>query len=223
MHMTIASIEHEPQSWQSVKVWKENKILRIVTDLYDMAQQLPGYVGFYNGVGAGASIEEHFHFQFFKIPSGHGFFPLQQVASIVGSQTRATAMLVDENIYTLVIDDIHYPLTTFRFSGERERLITAAVDRIEKWSKISGDSASANISVMWENNSLVMYLIPRNRFYSRAIGMAGFVGGLEVLGEFIFCTDEENKLINTQMVNYNYMASILLGVKPPNVDRINLR
>ena len=66
-----------------------------------------------------------------------------------------------------------------------------------------------------------MYLIPRNRFYSRSIGMAGIVGGLETLGEFIFCTEEENRIINTQGLNFEYMASILRGVKPPNVERLN--
>ena len=88
---------------------------------------------------------------------------------------------------------------------------------------MAGDSASANLTAIWENNQLVIYLVPRNRFYSRSIGMAGVVGGLEALGEFIFCTEEENKIINAQGIDYNYMATILKGVRPPNVERLNMR
>ena len=222
-HLTIAAVEHEPQSWQQVSAWKTDKVTRIVTDLYDIASQLPDYVGFYNGVGAGASIEEHFHYQFFQIPSGHGLFPLQQVANTTEKRTKATAMLANENISTLVIDPRDYPLTSFRFSGGRNRMIGAAVERVNKWDLLSGSSASANLSAIWENSELIMYLVPRNRFYSKSIGMAGTVGGLEALGEFIFCTEEENRIINSQGVNYNYMATILRGVKPPNVERLNVR
>src|SRR3989338_6062670 len=98
-HITIATTEHESQSWHRVTTWKTDKVTRIVQDLYDVASQLPGFVGFYNGVGSGASIEEHFHYQFFKIPSGHGQFPLQLVADEVESRTKAAAaMLTDDNI-----------------------------------------------------------------------------------------------------------------------------
>jgi len=221
-HLTISSVEHEPQSWHKAN-WKTDKITRIVQDLYDVAVQLPGYVGFYNGVGAGASIEEHFHFQFFQIPNGHGQFPLQHVAIEVENNTKAAAMLADENISTLVIDPQYYPLTAFRFRGDRKKTIKAIVERIKKWNTVAGTSASANITSIWESGELVIYLIPRNRFYSRSIGMAGIVGGLETLGEFIFCTEEENKIINTQGIDYDYMSLILKGVKPPNVERLNMR
>ena len=223
-HLTISSIEHEPQSWHDVLFWKTDKITRIVQDLYDVAIQLPGYLGFYNGVGAGASIEEHFHFQFFKIPNGHGQFPLQHVANIVETRaTKAAAMFANENISTLVVDTRDYPLTSFRFRSDREKTIRAIVEWVKKWNSVAGDSASANLTAIWENNQLVIYLVPRNRFYSRSIGMAGVVGGLEALGEFIFCTEEENKIINAQGIDYNYMATILKGVRPPNVERLNMR
>lgn len=227
-HITIASVEHEPQSWHQLAAWRTDKVTRIVEDLYDVAIQLPGYVGFYNGVGAGASIEEHFHFQFFQIPNGHGPFPLQQVAGDVEEQTKNVTFLTD-NISTLVIDPQDYPLTAFRFCTEREKMVSAVVERIKKWNDVAGDSASANIVAIWEkkpnweDKKLVIYLIPRNRFYSRSIGMAGVVGGLETLGEFIFCTEEENRIINTQGIDFDYMSSILRGVMPPNVERLNIK
>lgn len=222
-HIIIASVEHEPQSWHQVVTWKVDKVTRIIEDLYDVAIQLPGYVGFYNGVGSGASIEEHFHFQFFQIPGGHGMFPLQQIATLLEKKAKSAAMLVDEKIFSLVVEPSHYPLTAFRFSGDRDKIVQATVERLKKWNTLAEEESSANIIAIWENGELVVYLIPRNRFYSRSIGMAGVVGGLEVLGEFIFCTEEERKLLNSQQVDFNYMATILRGVKPPNVERLNMK
>jgi len=219
-HVTIAAAEHEPQSWHKKAVWEGDKIERLVTDLYDIAHQLKDWVCFYNGVGAGASIEEHVHFQAFKFPDGHGLFPLQHIAGKVESRTRAATIMSDE-ISTTVIDANDYPLTSFRITGERTKAIKAVVERIKRWSAVVSGAASANLTAIWEDDALVIYLIPRNRFYSRSTGMAGTVGGLEVLGEFIFCTAEEDKIINEQRVNFEYMTAILRGVTPPKIERLN--
>ena len=37
---------------------------------------------------------------------------------------------------------------------------------------------------------------------------------IETLGEFIFCTDEEQRAINEQRVNYEYLWRILEAVRP---------
>ena len=36
----------------------------------------------------------------------------------------------------------------------------------------------------------------------------------KTLGEFIFCTDEEQRAINEQRVNYDYLWRILEAVRP---------
>jgi hypothetical protein len=59
-----------------------------------------------------------------------------------------------------------------------------------------------------------MYFVPRNKFYTRSPGLAGMVAGLETLGEFIFCTEEEQRAINEQRVNYDYLWRILEAVRP---------
>lgn len=51
-HFTISSLRHEPQ-----------QLAPHFADMVALARQLPGYVVFYNGAGAGASAPDHLHFQ----------------------------------------------------------------------------------------------------------------------------------------------------------------
>ncbi len=51
-HFTIAALEHVPQ-----------RIEGRVGDMLALADELPGYVVFYNGPESGASAPDHFHFQ----------------------------------------------------------------------------------------------------------------------------------------------------------------
>jgi len=218
VHMTIASDEHEPQTWHefvSTKEDKSGKIRRITADLYELSTQLrkggSNFIGFYNGLGAGATIEKHLHYHFFTIPDGHPEnFPLQRAA-----QQAIAHQVSDEGIHHLKIEQDFYPLIAFRLYGKKERVIETVVNLANQWDRLVGDSASANIVSLWENETQVIYFIPRNKFFSRAPGMAGMIGGCEALGEFIFSTEWENEAINQQKVNYSYMWHILQSVRPP--------
>jgi hypothetical protein len=221
-HTTIASAEHEPQTWHRSALWRGDKTLRLVSDLYALADALPGYVCFYNGDGAGASIEEHFHYQAFQTPPGHGPFPLQRVAGLVMLQNEesAAALTSGDHLVTAMNSE-QYPLNAFRISGTRQGVIQAAVGWLKQWTKLVDESASANIAAVREKGEIVLYLVPRNRFFSKSTGLDGIVGGLEALGEFIFCTPEEQALISRQDVNFRHMSSVLEGVRPPNIERLN--
>ena len=219
-HVTVAADEHEPQSWHKNVNWKDsNKVVRLAADLYELAIQLPGFVCFYNGVGAGASIEEHFHYQAFQPSFSHGVFPLQKVAANIAAQ-RKTKMGITAPINVIEVDDEDYPTIAFRLSGVREEVIKAVAEWMSRWSDLIGEDASANIATIWEDNALAVYLVPRNKSFSRSIGMTGIVGGLEVLGEFIFCTEDENKQINSGEISYQRMYDILRGIRPPKIDRL---
>ena len=224
-HITIAAAEHRPQSWHSNAQEEARNIQRIVEDIYGISTQLPGWVCFYNGVGAGASIEEHFHYQAFKTPDGHGLFPLQHAAKQIEQKANeAISMPASEAAASvLIVDSSHYPLTAFRISGSRDHMIGAAIERIREWSNTIGNAASANLIAVHEKGQVVFYLIPRNERYSRSIGLTGTVGGLEVMGEILLCTPEENEAINKGLITYSYMWDILRGVNPPNVQRMTTR
>ncbi|MBP6889057.1 MAG: DUF4922 domain-containing protein [Candidatus Moranbacteria bacterium] len=221
-HMTIASTEHAPQSWHGKPEEELGKMTRIVTDLYDLAVKLPEWICFYNGVGAGASIEEHLHFQAFMSPAGHGLFPIQHAARRIEQKANESIGTPADDISpsVLVVDTQHYPLTTFRITGNRENTIRATIGRMREWSNTVGNAASANLIAIHEKSQVTFYLVPRNYRYSRSAGLQGIVGGMEVMGEFILSTPEEDAAINSGEITFQRMWSILKGVNPPNVSRM---
>jgi len=219
-HITVASVAHRPQSWHSKTL--EQDIKRLVTDLYDISAQLPGWVCFYNGDGAGASIKEHFHYQIFQTPRGHGLFPIQHAARRIEQRENETIeALPDENAASvLTLDAEHYPLAAFRITGKRDSMIRTAAGRLTEWSRAIGGAASANLIAIHEHDHVTFYLVPRNCDYSRSGGLASIVGGLEAMGKALFCTEKENDAINSGTVDFRYIWNILRGVNPPNVRRM---
>jgi hypothetical protein len=212
-HLTMAAGEHLPQSFHVTgdPVQTHARIRRIVEDLYGITEQLPTFVGFYNGAGAGASIEKHLHFHFFEIPDGHGGFPIQTAARLAG-RTLFSRAHSDRPAAVVAIPD--YPLTAWQVRGARADAVEAVVGLAEDWDRRAGEAASANIIALWEEGAVSLYFVPRNRFYTRSPGLAGMVAGLETLGEFIFSTADEQRAINEQRVTYDYLWRILEAVRP---------
>lgn len=212
-HLTMAAGEHLPQSFHVTgdPAQTHARIRRIVEDLYGIAEQLPTFVGFYNGAGAGASIEKHLHYHFFEIPDGHGSFPIQTAARLA---TRTLFGHVHSGRPAQVVQIPEYPLTAYQVRGPRAEAIEAVVDLAVDWDRRAGEAASANIIALWEEGAMSLYFVPRNRFYTRSPGLAGMVAGLETLGEFIFSTADEQRAINEQRVNYDYLWRILEAVRP---------
>ncbi|MER2599683.1 MAG: DUF4922 domain-containing protein [Caldilineales bacterium] len=210
-HLTMAAGEHLPQSFHvsGDAAQTELRIRRIVTDLYALVKQLPTFVGFYNGAGAGASIEKHLHFHFFEIADGHGRFPIQNAAAL-----SAAASNGDPAQATTVTAIAGYPLIAYQIRGPEPKAIEAAVELAVTWDQEAGEAASANIIALWEDDGVSLYFVPRNKFYTRSPGLAGMVAGLETLGEFIFSTPDEQRAISEQRVSYDYLWRILEAVRP---------
>lgn len=212
-HLTMAAGEHLPQAFHVTGDAGQThaRIRRIVEDLYGITAQLPTFVGFYNGAGAGASIEKHLHFHFFEIPDGHGSFPIQTSARLAA---RTLFGHVDSGQPAQVVQIPDYPLTAYQVRGSKDESIQAVVDLAVDWDQRAGEAASANIIALWESSAVSLYFVPRNKFYTRSPGLAGMVAGLETLGEFIFSTPDEQRAINEQRVSYDYLWRILEAVKP---------
>jgi hypothetical protein len=212
-HLTMAAGEHVRQSFHisGDPQQTDARIRRIVEDLYGITEQLPTFVGFYNGAGAGASIEKHLHFHFFEIPDGHGSFPIQTAARLA---THTLFGQASSGQPAQVVQIPDYPLTAYRVRGLRADAIDAVAGLAVEWDRRAGEAASANIIALWEEGAVSLYFVPRNRFYTRSPGLAGMVAGLETLGEFIFSTPDEQRAINEQRVTYDYLWRILEAVRP---------
>ena len=210
LHVVIAAKQHIPQSWSRDGVGAEHKDLAdLLSDLVALSARLPGYIGFYNGVGAGASIPGHLHFQFFKRPEPHMLFPLEQAGG------RAIA---DD---CMVLDD--YPLPALRWRCSMDSMLTSATRWIQDWSarnRAKGSRLSANIIATTSGSDRRLYFIPRDQLRSRSPKFDGMIGGLEVLGELVFSSSEEKYRLEAGEIDYYAIARILAAARVNSLDKV---
>ncbi len=196
-HTVIASRQHRPQSW---KQQGARSLADLVNDLVEIAQQLPGWIGFYNGVGAGASIPHHLHFHFFPRPPGYEEMPIERAAREQSADPQV---------------DTHYPLSFMHWAGPAPDALLEAQRWLEGWQKGNGamDDATANIiACSGEAGNLELYFIPRHQRRSRAEGLQGVVGGFEAMGEIVCSTREEKQRLDSGQVDYDAIAAMLRQV-----------
>jgi len=208
-HVVIAACEHVPQAWSNCKDTQGNMSLRqILSDFGETAQRLPGHVGFYNGVNAGASIPGHLHFQFFSRLSGHPVFPLEQCK--FSDPTSA-----GEPRFSL-----GYPVPVALWRGPANDVISNAVDWIADWEERNThrrDSLSCNMIVASEDGgrTIALYFVPRISKRQWWNGDKGIVGGVELLGELVMASHEECAMVENGEVDYAFIESALGAVYTP--------
>jgi diadenosine tetraphosphate (Ap4A) HIT family hydrolase len=197
-HTIIAGRQHLPQHWRDPGA---RSLGELVTDLAGLSAQLPGWIGFYNGVGAGASIPHHLHFHFLPRPAGYQEMPLEQAAREFPDNDRVEAI---------------YPLSFMHWSGTMPRVLEQSLAWLEQWRHGSGapEDASANIiaCTRYDSSAMDIYFIPRHQRRSRAEGLAGVVGGFEAMGEIVCSTSEEKQRLDSGQVDYPAIAAMLRQV-----------
>ena len=207
-HIVVATREHVPQVWNlGDAATRRFTIREIVANLVSLAQRLPRYVGFYNGDGAGASVQEHFHYQFFRRRNGGDLFPLEM------APVRQVADLV-----STVID---YPVPAMRWSGnDMLEVIARATAWIDDWLHMnigSRPDLSANIFAMYDDSAdqLQVFFVPRDKGRLHSPRMAGMVGSLEILGELVLTTENEKRDLDWGRIDYRSIARILADIRVP--------
>ena len=60
---------------------------------------------------------------------------------------------------------------------------------------------------------LELFFVPRHRLRSQSPEMSGTIGGLEVLGEVVFSSDEEGRRLEVGEVDYHTVERILAAVR----------
>jgi diadenosine tetraphosphate (Ap4A) HIT family hydrolase len=196
-HTVIASRNHRPQSWKQPG---SRSLPDLVNDLVQFSQQLPGWIGFYNGVGAGASIPYHLHFHFLPRPDGYEEMPIERAAREHCANPHV---------------DTHYPLSFMHWGGSAASVLIQAQQWLEDWNQGSGamDEATANIiACSADSGDLDLYFIPRHQRRARAEGLQGVVGGFEAMGEIVCSTREEKHRLDSGQVDYEAIAAMLRQV-----------
>lgn len=205
VHCVFASREHIPQAWCVNGAAPEClTIEKILHDLVMLSARLPGHVGFYNGTGAGASIPGHFHFQFFKRPDVWPRFPLEIAARGSGIDSHGTIT--------------NYPLKVHYWRGETENIVQAAYPWIRDWLAANSHqiaSVSANIIATLDEteNQSELYFVPRHHSRRQSPEMSGIIGGIEVLGEMVFSSEEDGQRLQRGEVDYYTVERILSAAR----------
>ena len=208
-HLVIAEETHISQDWDTNKGNDNRRDLhRLLDDLCKIAAGLPHHVGFYNGVDAGASIPTHLHFQFFRRLSTDPLFPLEQ---------RNFTLALKEGDPEFVAN---YPVEVARWQGCPLSVVNNATSWIRQWTEKNATrrkflSSNFIASGKGTNGDVSLYFVPRNRTKSRFRGLSGLVGGLEILGELVFSSEEDKELLDRNKVDYFFCERALHGVHTP--------
>ncbi len=205
-HFIVATNAHTPQKWSAGDAgFTLDELLK---DLLSLAAQLPGYVVFYNGENAGATIPHHRHFQAFE-RDGCEQFPLEQAAAASSSTACRAGTVVD-----------NYPLTALYVRGastETGTLAEKAREWANAWTETCGDMATMNVISSLEIRSdgtreMHVFLVPRHQHFPRASGISSAVGGLEVMGEIVLTTEEEKRRLDSGQITFDFVCGVLAGV-----------
>ncbi len=206
-HAIIASANHGPQAWASSgDAGGMLPIGDLIADLAALVCRSPGYLGFYNGVGAGASIPGHLHYHAFRRPLHGKRFPIERVTDGCAD----TAAVFTEG----------YPVQFAYWRGTQDAVVSLATEWADAWHVQNGSSASeltANIMAVSdeETKEVSLYFVPRSRAATASTIALPLVGGLEMLGEMVLCSADEKRRLESGEIDYFTLERILANVCMP--------
>ncbi len=206
-HAVMASTTHLPQDWR----FRDDgglDVAMLLGDLVQLGDRLPGHLGFYNGVNAGATIPSHLHYQFFKRPDDLSPFPLEIATGTMRENMGGPGFAQD------------YPLDAAVWKGDAEDVVARASDWIVLWAernRIRLDGLAANFiaSRNIEDDDVTLYFVPRDRTKPRAARFSNLIGGIEVLGEFVLSRPEDKARLSDGQIDYFTLEAALASVRTP--------
>jgi diadenosine tetraphosphate (Ap4A) HIT family hydrolase len=205
-HAVLAADEHIHQHWAVSGIG----LGEIVRDLIDFSDRLPGWITFYNGAGAGASIESHLHFHALPRAPGLAATPIEQAADRHRVDLDPAAALNGAIACGL------YPLDFAHWRGRCEDIMAPVLAWLEAWQNQRGGDLDATANAMAvrhaDGEKMDVFFVPRVRSRSRAEGLGGVIGAFETMGEIICSHPEEKHLLEGGDVDYEAIADLLRHV-----------
>lgn len=214
LHTTLVSATHEPQSWRAANLaatrWKIEQTLR---ELHALATCLPSFVLIFNeSAASGASLPRHWHVQAFELPHGHGPLAIQQVAEhLLADKTAPVVRIGFEG---------DYPVCAMRFAGNEDSVVRLAADFLEKWERLLGEAATANLIATTEDEQVCLYVVLRHALFRHAPGFAGILGSLEMAGSFVLSADWELLSVRQREISFTTLWKMLAAVCPSEAMRL---
>lgn len=150
-HLTIPRREHVDQ-----------RLVPYISDMFDLARELPDFVVFYNGPKCGASAPDHMHFQ----AGNADFLPLVGDYFNLKSQGKCTmhnAQFTIDGVDIYTIDDYLRVVYCIE-SCDRDALCQAFMKLYNSWVKEEGVEPMMNVVCLYREGKWYLFVIPRGAF-----------------------------------------------------------
>ena len=150
-HLTIPRREHVDQ-----------RLVPYISDMFDLARELPDFVVFYNGPKCGASAPDHMHFQ----AGNADFLPLVGDYFNLKSQGKCTmhnAQFTIDGVDIYTIDDYLRVVYCIE-SCDRDALSQVFMKLYNSWVKEEGVEPMMNVVCLYREGKWYLFVIPRGAF-----------------------------------------------------------
>lgn len=157
-HLTIPRREHVDQ-----------QLVPYISDMFDLARELPDFVVFYNGPKCGASAPDHMHFQ----AGNADFLPLVGDYFNLKSQGKCTMQCTIDGADIYTIDDYLRVVYCIE-SCNRDALRQAFMKLYNSWVKEEGVEPMMNVVCLYKESTVngqqstegkwYLFVIPRGAF-----------------------------------------------------------
>ena len=147
-HLTIPRREHVDQ-----------RLVAYISDMFDLARELPDFVVFYNGPKCGASAPDHMHFQ----AGNADFLPLVSDYFNLKAKGKCTKQCTIDGADVYTIDNYLRVVYCIE-SSDAEALRQAFMKLYNSWVKEEAVEPMMNVVCLYRDGKWYLFVIPRGAF-----------------------------------------------------------
>ena len=119
-----------------------------------------------------------------------------------------------------------YPLTALCFEGRCEPVLHDASKWLRHWLLCSDGKGSRTANLIVTSRQaecddaepvLSLWVIPRHKLFRFAAGLSGQLASLEMLGEIVLSSEDDERLLRSGGLSYEMVERALAAVEPPGI------